>query len=102
MTTDAIRPAGRDVLRPRFGDSDTFRQLPTRRAVAEPAPSVSPRWTLIDLDRYEVHHRGATLGFIDVVGAVFVVLAGPHHAIAVEVAQTLVFDDALRRLQESA
>ena len=47
------------------------------------------------MDRYEVRHRGAIVGFIDVVGAVFVVLAGSRYDRAVEVLQTLDFAAAV-------
>jgi hypothetical protein len=50
------------------------------------------------VDRYEIRRGAHTLGFIDVVGAVFVVLAGERYSRAVEAVQTLVFEDALGAL----
>jgi hypothetical protein len=66
-------------------------ELPARRPES-PAPDDSAvRWERIDIDRYEVSTTAATVGFIDVVGAVFVVLAGARYDRAVEVLQTLDF-----------
>jgi hypothetical protein len=56
------------------------------------------RWELVDLDRYEVTAGGATVGFIDVVGAVFVVLRGTRYDRAVEVLQTLDFASAVQSI----
>lgn len=70
-----------------------------RRVLAhppEPAPPV-PRviWERIDTDCYAVSLDGETIGFIDVVGPVFVVLGGCRYDRAVEIAQSLVFEDAV-------
>lgn len=82
-------PARRNALRSRVMPS--LKELPPRRP-EPPAPDDSPvRWERIDLDRYEVRAGGATVGFIDVVGAVFVALAGRRYDRAVEVLQTLDF-----------
>ena len=82
-------PARRSALRSRVMPSP--KELPARRP-EPPAPDESAvRWERIDIDRYEVSAAGATVGFIDVVGAVFVVLAGPRYDRAVEVLQTLDF-----------
>jgi len=87
---------------PRFGDPETFTLLQARRP-AEAAPTASAlQWQLDDVDRYVVCAGRATVGYIDVVGAVFVVMSGARYSRAVEVAQTLVFDDALRVLRDLA
>ncbi|MEV4687098.1 hypothetical protein [Microbacterium sp. LWH3-1.2] len=76
----------------------SLKELPPRRP-EPPAPEDSPvRWERIDIDRYEVRAGGATIGFIDVVGAVFVVLAGRRYDRAVEVLQTLDFTTAVRSI----
>ena len=83
----------RSALRSRVVPS--LKDLPTRRP-EPPAPADSPvRWERIDLERYEVLVDGTTIGFIDVVGAVFVVLAGTRYDRAVEVLQTLDFANAV-------
>jgi hypothetical protein len=82
-------PVRRGALRSRAMPSRN--ELPTRRP-EWPAPDDSAvRWERIDIDRYEVSTTAATVGFIDVVGAVFVVLAGARYDRAVEVLQTLDF-----------
>ena len=89
-------PARRSALRSRVMPS--LKELPPRRP-QPPAPDDSPvRWERIDIDRYEVRASGATVGFIDVAGAVFVVLAGPRYDRAVEVLQTLDFALAVRSI----
>ena len=83
---------------PAFSDRETLEQLPSRRP---PAPSPSPtdmHWEQLEPDTYVVRRGGRTLGFVDVVGAVFVVLSGPRYSRAVEFAQTLVFEEALAAL----
>ncbi len=52
-------------------------------------------WTLIDLERYEVRRAGAIVGYVDVVGHVFVALVGLRYDRATEVAQTLTFRTAI-------
>ncbi|MBW9111122.1 hypothetical protein [Microbacterium ureisolvens] len=82
-------PARRGALRSRAVPG--LHELPPRRP-QPPAPDDSTvRWERIDIDRYEVRASGVTVGFIDVVGAVFVVLAGPRYDRAVEALQTLDF-----------
>ncbi len=86
-------PVRRSVLRSRVMPS--LKELPPRRP-EPPAPEDSAvRWERVDIDRYEVRHRGVIVGFIDVVGAVYVVLAGPRYDRAVEVLQTLDFRAAV-------
>lgn len=81
---------------------DALRHLAPRRP-ADPAPADSAvRWDLVDLDRYRVVSGTRTVGYIEVVGAVFVVLAGDRYDRATEVAQTLVFDRAVRQLTAAA
>jgi len=88
-----LSPARRNGLRARALPS--LRELPPRRP-QPPAPADSAvRWERVDADRYEVQVLDATVGYIDVVGAVFVVLAGPRYDRAVEVLQTLDFDKAV-------
>ncbi|WP_239066229.1 hypothetical protein [Microbacterium hibisci] len=93
-------PARRNVLRARV--MPALKELPLRRP-EPPAPEDSAvRWELVDIDRYEVRSCGVTVGFIDVVGAVFVVLAGPRYDRAVEVLQTLDFAAAVDSIRPAA
>ena len=88
---------GRRAL-PTFAARESLEGLPSRRP---PAPSSAPsslQCEQVGPDRYIVRRGTRTLGFIDVIGAVFVVLAGPRYSHAVEFAQTLVFEDALAAL----
>jgi hypothetical protein len=73
----------------------SLRELPTRRPEAPAPQDAAVSWELVDIDRYRVTAEGHTVGFIDVVGAVFVALAGPRYARAVEVLQTLDFATAV-------
>lgn len=83
-----------------FVDSETLRALPTRRP-ADVAPRASRiQWDLIAEDRYEVRIAGEVAGYIDVVGAVYVVLTGPRYDRAEEVAQTLVWSTATTALDQ--
>lgn len=98
MTLEAPHPARRAHAFPTFAARESLQQLPTRR-LPDPSPDSYPvHWERIDVDRYEVRCGAKVIGFIDVVGAVFVVLAGKRYAKAVEVSQTLVFDEALAAL----
>lgn len=56
-------------------------------------------WTRIDLDLYKIAWEGAVTGYVEVVGAIFVALAGSRYDRAVEVAQTLHFADAVEALR---
>jgi hypothetical protein len=81
---------------------DALKHLAPRRP-ADPAPAnATVRWDLVDIDRYRVVSGARTLGFIDVVGAVFVVLDGDRYDRATELAQTLVFARAVDLLVSSA
>jgi hypothetical protein len=56
----------------------------------------------VDADRYEVRFGDRVIGYIEVVGPVFVVLAGSRHDHAVEIAQSLLFDLAVATLELQA
>ncbi|RKT33343.1 hypothetical protein DEU34_1934 [Microbacterium sp. AG1240] len=60
------------------------------------APSEVP-WNRIDLELYEIARDGVVVGFIEVVGPVFVALGGPRYDRAVEVSQELTFHAAVQR-----
>lgn len=55
-------------------------------------------WTRVDLDLYSIEVDGVVCGFVEVVGHVFVALAGGRYDRAVEVRQTLTFEDAVAAL----
>jgi len=55
-------------------------------------------WTRIDLDLYEVARGGYIVGYVEVVGAVFVALGGPRYDRAVEVSQHMTFHAAVDAL----
>ncbi|WP_036316363.1 hypothetical protein [Microbacterium sp. B24] len=56
------------------------------------------RLVIDDIDRYRVIADGLVIGYVDVVGAVFVALAGASYAQATEGHQALVLEDALAAL----
>ena len=69
----------------------------------ETTPLAAPQpWTRIDLDLYEVVQDGCVLGYVEVVGHVFVALAGCRYDRAEEVRQALSFSDAIDALLRSA
>jgi hypothetical protein len=78
--------------------SRTLRELPPRLPVAPPPATADVRWELCAPGRYAVTTGEAVVGYVDVVGAVFVVLAGRRYDRATEVAQTLVFEEAVAAL----
>lgn len=83
------------------GKPGSIRSVAPRDA-EQPAPAVTEiPWTRIDLDLYEVARDGRIVGYVEVVGAVFVALGGPRYDRAVEIAQHLTFhaavDTILRR-----
>ncbi|MFL0565988.1 hypothetical protein [Microbacterium sp. 179-I 1D1 NHS] len=83
-----------------YVDSETLRALPTRRP-ADASPRASRiQWDLVADGRYEVRIGGEVAGFIDVVGAVYVVLTGSRYDRAEEVAQTLVWSTATTALDQ--
>lgn len=75
-----------------------LQQLPPRRPADPPEPASVVRWERVAPDRYVVRDGNEVLGYVDVVGAVFVVLSGTRYDTATEFAQTLVFDSAIRAL----
>jgi hypothetical protein len=72
--------------------------------VSSPLSVVAPRvqWESVGCDCYRVHVAGATIGYVDVVGRVFVVLLGCRYDRAVEITQCLVFEHAIDALQTRA
>lgn len=74
------------------------------RAAAKAVPSSTPPalteipWTRVDLDLYEVAREGYVVGYVEVVGAVFVALGGPRYDRAVEISQHLTFHAAVDAL----
>lgn len=91
-------PARRSVLRPRVMPS--VKELPARPVPSAPEGS-AVRWERVDIDRYVVRIAGTTVGFVDVVGRVFVVLAGSRYDRAVEVLQTLDFATAAASIRRA-
>ncbi|KAA9105094.1 hypothetical protein F6B43_18210 [Microbacterium rhizomatis] len=87
---------------PALATRESLEQLPTRMPPSPAVPSSALQWQRIGVDRYQVRIGTLTLGYIDVVGAVFVVLAGSRYSRAVETAQTLVFEDAVNILRTDA
>lgn len=83
---------------PAFTARETLEQLPSRRPPEPSSVSCELAWERVESDRYVVRRGTQTVGFVDVVGAVFVVLVGPRYSHAVEFAQTLVFEEALGAL----
>jgi hypothetical protein len=68
----------------------------------ETPPLAAPQpWTRVDLDRYEIAWDGRVAGYVEVVGNVFVALAGTRYDRAVEVSQALTFPDAIDALRGS-
>ncbi|WP_091500451.1 hypothetical protein [Microbacterium sp. cf332] len=95
-----MSPIARKPSAVRLATSGALRQLPPRRPAA-PSTEADVRWEIVDVDRYEVREGEVVLGYVDVVGAVFVVLGGPWYAAAVELRQTLRFDEAIQTLRSS-
>lgn len=52
-------------------------------------------WTRIDLDLYEIASEGVIVGYVEVVGPIFVALGGPRYDRAVELQQALTFHTAV-------
>ena len=73
----------------------------SRPIVSGPVPTGSSEasteipWTRIDLDLYEVSRGGYIVGYVEVVGAVFVALGGARYDRAVEVSQHVTFHGAV-------
>lgn len=53
-------------------------------------------------DLVEVTLRGQCLGYVEIVGHVFVVLQGERYDLAVEILQTMSIEDATNALQATA
>ena len=75
---------------------------PVAAVIVPPQPAASPSatiteipWTRIDIDLYEVARGGYIVGYVEVVGAVFVALGGTRYDRAVEVSQHLTFHAAV-------
>ncbi len=74
---------------------------PVAAELSSPAPSAPPSpvrgivWELIDVDAYAVTCDADTVGFVDVVGSVYVALAGPDYHRAVEIAQATDLESAI-------
>ncbi|QCQ16737.1 hypothetical protein [Microbacterium sp. RG1] len=75
----------------------------TAADVTADAPDVEElRWERIAPERYRALRGEDCVGFVDVVGAVFVVLAGSRYDRAEEIAQTLDFDQVTALLDGSS
>jgi hypothetical protein len=83
-----------------YVDPETLRSLPSRRPADASTRASRIQWDLVADDRYEVRIGGEVAGFIDVVGAVYVVLAGSRYDLAVEVTQTIVWSTATTALDQ--
>lgn len=77
---------------------EALKELPSRRPAPPSADGDRVQWHRVGLERYEVREEGLVVGFVDVVGAVYVALSGPRYDRAVETLQTLDFDAAVRSL----
>jgi hypothetical protein len=89
-----------DILASRATRSRETRPL---AEVGTPAPA-PPRivWERVDTERYCVLIDGVARGYVDVVGSVFVALAGARYDRAEEVAQSLAFDRAILSVVRSS
>jgi len=81
-------------------DVGALRALPPRRPADPPGRGSRIQWDRIRPDGYVVRIAGEVAGFIDVVGAVFVVLAGPRYDRAEEIGQTLMWAAATATLDQ--
>lgn len=77
---------------------DAARTVAKAEAVVIPPAFTEIPWTRIDLDLYEVARDGYIVGYVEVVGAVFVALGGARYDRAVEVSQHLTFHAAVDAL----
>ncbi|MDY0827623.1 hypothetical protein SK224_00640 [Microbacterium sp. BG28] len=85
----------------------TLQMMPEKRTPAAETAAESPdvhelRWERIAPERYRALRGETCVGFVDVVGAVFVVLAGARYDRAEEIAQTLDFDRVTMLLDGTA
>lgn len=102
MTNLTMAPIAERVRAVELLALPTLQELPTRRPEAPPEPGSSLRWEPRSDEGYVVRAGRQVIGFIDVVGAVFVVLQGPRYDRAVEIGQTLIFDNALAALSDGS
>ncbi|MDR6200699.1 hypothetical protein QE374_002608 [Microbacterium sp. SORGH_AS428] len=84
----------------------TLQMMPENRTpaagTAETPDVLELRWERIAPERYRALCGEECVGFVDVVGAVFVVLAGARYDRAEEIAQTLDFDRVTELLERSS
>ncbi len=86
----------------------TLQMMPENRApAADTAVEVTPEapvlcWECIAPERYRAVRGDECVGFVDVVGTVFVVLVGSRYDRAEEIAQTLDFDRVTELLEGSS
>lgn len=85
----------------------TLQMMPENRTPAVEVAAETPdvldlRWERIAPERYRALRGEECVGFVDVVGAVFVVLAGARYDRAEEIAQTLDFDRVTELLARSS
>ncbi|MCR2784405.1 MULTISPECIES: hypothetical protein [unclassified Microbacterium] len=98
MTVEAAPVSPRRASPRASAVAAALRELPTRLPVAAAPHTSRLQWRQLAPERYEVTAHDVTIGFIDVVGAVYVALAGSRYSRAVEVSQTLVWTEALSAL----
>lgn len=79
----------------RRGSSTSARNAATPAPVEFVSAVTEIPWTRIDLDLYEVSRGGYIVGYVEVVGAVFVALGGARYDRAVEVSQHSTFHAAV-------
>lgn len=82
-----------DILTVRTARTRDPRPLAEVGTPVERAPRIV--WERVDTERYCVLVDGVVRGYVEVVGAVFVSLAGARYDRAEEVAQSLTFDRAI-------
>ncbi len=70
----------------------------SNRAAAPPAPPPTESVALLGPTTYEVRRGDRVVGYVDIVGGVYVALAGSRYDHAVEVRQSIVLDVAVAAL----
>jgi hypothetical protein len=80
----------------------TMHATPRRSAAVAPARSQVPDVLFVEDNVYCLTADEGILGFIEKVGNVFVALSGPKYANAVEVGQSLSFDEAVIMAQRAS
>ncbi|WP_336646609.1 hypothetical protein [Microbacterium sp. USHLN186] len=73
---------------------------PRREATSAPAPA-EPQYELVDIDRYVVLSDGP-VGYVEVIPPLFICYSGHPYPRAVEIAQMFEFEQAVRRVLDSA